>query len=154
MELSGSNIKRFLEMKTLKKLLIFPKIELFSPSSKNKKNSPRENFLYFYIKKILIFSQKRAFLIFQETETPKKFFIFQETEPFYILGNGNTKKTCHISRSNFPSSKNGKTTLLKSSLHFSKGNFPIFQEVTCKALKSKKKKKSYTCPYKAFFLNF
>ena len=32
------------------------------------------------IKKFLIFSQKKAFLIFQETETPKK-------NP-YILGNG------------------------------------------------------------------
>ena len=32
------------------------------------------------IKKFLIFSQKKAFLIFWDTETPKKFFIFQETE--------------------------------------------------------------------------
>ena len=35
-------------------------------------------------KKFLIFSQKKAFLIFQETETPQQFFIFQETELFYI----------------------------------------------------------------------
>ena len=32
------------------------------------------------IKKFLIFSQKKAFLTFQETETPQKFLIFQETE--------------------------------------------------------------------------
>ena len=32
------------------------------------------------IKRFLIFSQKKAFLIFRETDTPKKFFIFQETE--------------------------------------------------------------------------
>ena len=64
------------------------------------------------IKKFLIFSQKKAFLIFQETETPKKFLIFsqkkavltftetetlkiflmfQETELSYISGNGNLK---------------------------------------------------------------
>ena len=47
------------------------------------------------IKKFLIFSQKRAFLIFRETETPKKrnFLIFQET---------------YISRSNSQGSKNKK----------------------------------------------
>ena len=33
-------------------------------------------------KKFLIFSQNKAFLIFRETETPKKFFMFQEI--FYI----------------------------------------------------------------------
>ena len=31
-------------------------------------------------KKLLIFSQKKAFLIFPETETSKKFFIIQEKE--------------------------------------------------------------------------
>ena len=46
------------------------------PSSKNKKNPPRKNFLIFQemelsdskIKKYLIFSQKKAFLIFPEME--------------------------------------------------------------------------------------
>ena len=33
------------------------------------------------IRKFLIFSQKKAFLIFWETETPQKFFIFQEELP-------------------------------------------------------------------------
>ena len=39
-------------------------------------------------KKHLIFSQKKAVLIFQETETetPKKSFIFQETELSHISG--------------------------------------------------------------------
>ena len=32
------------------------------------------------IKKFLMFSQKKALLIFWETETPKKFLIFRETE--------------------------------------------------------------------------
>ena len=36
------------------------------------------------IKKILIFSQKEAFLIFREMEIPKIFFIFSETELLYI----------------------------------------------------------------------
>ena len=39
------------------------------------------------IKKFLIFSQKKTFLIFRETETSKKFLIFQETELFYSSGN-------------------------------------------------------------------
>ena len=34
----------------------------------------------FNIEKFLIFSQKKAFVVFRETETPKKFFIFRETE--------------------------------------------------------------------------
>ena len=45
-----------------------------------------------YLKKFLICSQKKAFLIFRETKTPKKFLIFQETELFYISRNGNPKK--------------------------------------------------------------
>ena len=53
------------------------------------------------IKKCFIFYQKEAFLIFQETETPKKFlilrktetlkqfFVFHETELSYISGKRN-----------------------------------------------------------------
>ena len=41
------------------------------------------------IKKFLIFSQKKAFLIFWETKILKKFVIFQEMELSYISGNGN-----------------------------------------------------------------
>ena len=44
------------------------------------------------ILKFLIFSQKKAFLIFRETKTPKKFLIFQEAALFYTSGNGNPKK--------------------------------------------------------------
>ena len=39
------------------------------------------------LKKLLIFSEKKAVLTFWEKENPKKFFIFQETELFYISGN-------------------------------------------------------------------
>ena len=46
----------------------------------------------FNIKKFLIFSQNKALLIFQETETPKKCVIFREKELSYISGNGNPKK--------------------------------------------------------------
>ena len=66
-------------------------------------------------KKFLIFFQKKAFLIFLETETPpppppqkKKILIFQETELSYISGNRNPKKISYISQSNFQSSKNEK----------------------------------------------
>ena len=44
------------------------------------------------IKKFLIFSQKKAFLLFKETETRKKFVIFREMKLSYITGNGNPKK--------------------------------------------------------------
>ena len=66
---------------------------LLHQSSKNKKNPPRKNFLIFReikifdskIKKCIIFPQKKAFLIFQEMETPKTFcisvtLIFRKTE--------------------------------------------------------------------------
>ena len=39
-----------------------------------------------------MFSQKKAFLIFQETETPKKFFILEKKELPSIPRNGNPKK--------------------------------------------------------------
>ena len=62
---------------------------LLGPSSKNKENPPRENFIYFgemelsssNIKKFLIFSQKTAYLMFQEMEflgPSSKFLIYQE----------------------------------------------------------------------------
>ena len=38
-----------------------------------------------HIKKLLTFSQKKAFLIFQETETSKTFVTFQETETLKIF---------------------------------------------------------------------
>ena len=41
---------------------------------------------------LLIFTQKKAFLILQKTETPQKFFIFQDTELCYNSGNRNPKK--------------------------------------------------------------
>ena len=44
------------------------------------------------IKKFLIFSQKKAFPLFRETKSTKKFLIFQETELPYISGNRNSKK--------------------------------------------------------------
>ena len=44
-------------------------------------------------------------------------------EVFYILGNGNPKKTSCVSGSNFPGCKNEKKTLFKSLLYFRKWNF-------------------------------
>ena len=81
MELSSSNIKKFLYF-LKRKLLYFRKWNpaLFSPSSKNNKNPPRENFLCFRKRKPL----KTSY--FFSKETPQKFFIFQETEPSYISG--------------------------------------------------------------------
>ena len=75
------------------------------------------NFLAVTLKKLLIFSQKKAFLIFLETDTPKKFLIFQETELSYISGNENPKKLL------------------------------IFQELTFRARKIKQKKHSEKTSY-------
>ena len=64
---------------------------LFSPSYNNNNNNnknihPDEDLLYSNIKKILRFSQKKAFLIFEETETPKFFLYFgnQKTQKNYL----------------------------------------------------------------------
>ena len=93
------------------------------------------------IKKFLIFSQKKAFLIFQETENPKKFLIFSQkkavlifpetetlkiflmflkTELSYISGNGNPKKLLIFQEVNFQARKNKKNLPQKSFLYFRK----------------------------------
>ena len=84
---------------------------LSSPSSKNKKNSSQKKFFIFWkmklfgsnIKKFLIFSQKKDFLIFRETKTSINYLQFRKRN-FFI-----TQQTSYISRSNGPSSKNKKT---------------------------------------------
>ena len=74
------------------------------------------------IMKFLLFSQKKAFLIFRETKTPKKIFLFQ--------------KTSHISGSNFPSSKSTlKKYLILQEIELSSPKLIkliTFQERTCK----------------------
>ena len=57
------------------------------------------------IKEILMFSQKKGFLVFRETETPKKFLVIRKPTIF-IIQETETLKTFYISESNFPSSKN------------------------------------------------
>ena len=84
--------------------------ELFSPNLKKKKKkrkkiTPRK-LLSSNVNRFLIFSQKKAFHIFRETETPKKFIIFQETELSYIPGNS------------FPSLKKKEEPTLKKFLIF------------------------------------
>ena len=84
---------------------------LSSPSSKNKKNSSQKKFFIFWkmklfgsnIKKFLIFSQKKDFLIFRETKTSINYLHFRKRN-FFII-----QQTSYISRSNGPSSKNKKT---------------------------------------------
>ena len=44
------------------------------------------------IKKRLKFYQKKTVLVFQETETPKKFLVFHGTDLSYFSGNKNPKK--------------------------------------------------------------
>ena len=60
MELSSSNIRKFLIFSPKKAVLILQEMEI-----------PKE---------FLIFSQKKAVFIFQDTETPKIFILFQEME--------------------------------------------------------------------------
>ena len=116
MEISESKIKEFLIFLKRKLFLYFRKWNpaFFSSSLKNKKNPPRENFLYSgkielsnsHIKKFLIFSRKKAFLCFEKRKPRKnflyflkrnislyfrkwkprrKFLIYQETELFLYL---------------------------------------------------------------------
>ena len=64
----------------------------------------RRLFLYFgngNLQKFLTFCQKKNFLIFRETETPRKFFIFQETKLSSIFGNGNPKKLLKLQKVTF-----------------------------------------------------
>ena len=68
-------------------------------------------------KRFLTFSQKRAFLIFQETEAPKKI-------P-YISGNGSPEKISYNSESILKSSKNKTNSLSKSFLYSEKWNFLV-----------------------------
>ena len=69
----------------------------FQPKLKNWKNPPWESFIYLKIelsrsniKKFLIFSLKRAVLIFQETQTSKKFLIFSQKKVLLIFGKTKT----------------------------------------------------------------
>ena len=142
----------------------------FSPSSKNEKGSyiflyfGKWNFVALILRDSLYFLKRKLFLYFGKRK-PEKI-------P-YISGNGTflyfrKRKPQKTSGGNLPSSKNEKKkTLCKSLLHFRKWsflastlkNFLIFQEVTCKSWKSKiiyirfkykrkRKKVSYTFPYK------
>ena len=92
------------------------------------------------IKKLLIFSQKKAFLIFWEAETPKTFLIFQETERSYVSGNENSKKLLRFQEVTFRAQKIRNPTL-KKSLIFQKmepsSRKLKNQEGPCKAWKSK-----------------
>ena len=94
MELSTSNIKKFLkfqEMETLKKVLIF------------------------WI--ILMFSQKKAFLIFQETETPQKVLVCFRKQNFLIFREAETLKKFRAG------SIYEENPLLKCLLYFGEWNF-------------------------------
>ena len=80
-------LKTFLYFLKRKLFLYFRKWSpaLFIPILKKKKSPPRESFLY--SGKVVIFSQKKTALKFQETENLKKVFIFQQTELSHIPGN-------------------------------------------------------------------
>ena len=67
-------------------------MELFGPSSKNKKNICPEKIFNPNIKKFLTFSQGKAFLIFQEIEPPKKFLIFSQQKAVLIFQETETPK--------------------------------------------------------------
>ena len=69
--------------------------------------------------KILIFSQKKAFLIFQETESPKKNFTFQESELSYF--------SLIFQEATFGARKMKKTHSEKISYISGNGTFAYFQ---------------------------
>ena len=97
-EFSSSNITKFFWKQNVLVLILINflirnlflyfwkwNLVLFSPSSKNKKNPPQENFQYFRKRKppppppqnCFVFSKMKAFLIFQETETLKSCLYFR-----------------------------------------------------------------------------
>ena len=93
-EISSSNIKKTLI--SLKRKLFLHSWKwnpaLFNPGLKKKKKKKKKKTTQrkFTLlketetsKKFIIFSQKKAVLIFQKTEVAKKLFIFQETELWY-----------------------------------------------------------------------
>ena len=71
-------------------------LHFFIPSSKNKKNPPREKFVILQERKtpnfFLYFLKGKLFLYLAKQKPRKKFLIFQETELSYISGKGNSKK--------------------------------------------------------------
>ena len=75
------------------------------------------------IKKFLIFSQKKTFLIFRETETPKKSFYFRKWNFLLFQETGTPEKTSYIPGSNFPSFKNKKIHSEKVSYISGNGTF-------------------------------
>ena len=77
------------------------------------------------VKNFLIFSQKKPFLIFQETETPEKVPYISENGTFLYLRKW--RKTSYISGRNFPSSKNLKKKKKKKKITLK--NFLIFREM-------------------------
>ena len=127
--------KRNLLALILKKFLIFSKESFsyvfpnetlrFSPQARKIKETYPKKFLMLQETKtpqfFFIFSQRKAFLIFRETEIPKKFLIFQETEA--------PKKLLIFKELNFRARKMKKPTLKK---------LLIFQEIELSSLRLKK----------------
>ena len=127
---------------------------LFSPSWKNKKNPPLENFLCPNIKNfIYIFS---AALIFQETEPPQKKFLYcLKRKLFLYFGKRKPPKNIYVQetvlsyiswKGTFRTRK--KKPTLKKCLKFREielsssklKKIPIFQEWTCKIRRKTNKK--------------
>ena len=92
MELSDSKIEKFLIFSQKKASLIILEMEFctFQPKIENIHTEKVSYLLYSgkieltnsNIKKFLIFSRKKAFLIFRETKTPKKFLTFPRKDLF------------------------------------------------------------------------
>ena len=110
-------IKQF----TTKKFFIFqgiePRLKKFFKLQEIKLFSLLRNFLHILKRKIFLQFEKWNFLIFQETETPRRFLIYQVTELSYISEKGNPEFF----------------------FSFRKRNFLIFHEVTFRARKIFKK---------------
>ena len=99
-------------------------MEVFSPCLKNKKNRPRRNFLYTFIKKLLTFSQKKAVLIFQDLKISqlKSLKNFSKESCSFILGNGNPETIPGIFSKETFFYNLGNRNIEKSSLYFRKQN--------------------------------
>ena len=134
-------LKRKLFLYFGKQFLIFQETETLSNSlsSKNKKNPPRENFLYFekwnflalILRNFLYFLKKKLFLYSEKRKPRRKLLILQETELSYISENGTFKL------------EKWKNPLLNGSLYFRKWNFvaPSFKHLLYFRIEFSKPKK-------------
>ena len=114
---TSGNVTYLYFRKKLSKLKKKKKKHFLSPSSKK-------------WKKVLIFSQEKALLIFLGNRTPEKNSCILGNITFLCFRNWKLKNTSYISESNFPSSEKWKEPTRKKLFTFGKCNFLAPKKLT------------------------